>query len=291
MRWILIVCLIAVTCSAQSPSAAGLLDRLEGRRGRVAATDIGALTRALQTELGGGGPIGPQHRLLIGRTSNYLAQLQSGPGLDPSVGIAAAGAWQRMAMALDAPESGMAADPSGALLGYRNAYLLYSRYGASRPELGYLGGRINSLGGSVPGWISIGASPQQDQSQNEWGGMPLRPSTNAPSGPLAQLPPFPKLDPLALSPDAAKQYRIFEERYTSLAASVYTARSSTEAIRLSVQGRGLALHPDTEQVLVRMDLSMNSALKAIEAQRWDDARQSLDAAAEYASRLLKLGGR
>jgi hypothetical protein len=53
----------------------------------------------------------------------------------------------------------------------------------------------------------------------------------------------------------------------------------------------LALHPDTEQVLVRMDLSMNSALRATEAQRWDDARQHLDAAAEYASRLLKLGGR
>ncbi len=291
MHLILAVCLLACTCFAQSPSAAGLLDRLESRRGQVAAADIGALTRALQADLGGGGPIGPQHRLLIGRTSNYLAQLQSSPELDPSVGIAAAGAWQRMAMALDAPESGIAADPSGALLGYRNAYLLYSRYGGRRSELGYLGGRINSLGGSVPGWISIGAAPQQDQSQHEWGGMPLRPSTNAPSGPLAQMPPFPKVDPLALSPDAAKQYRILEERYTSVAASVYTARSSTEAIRLSVQGRGLALHPDTEQVLVRMDLSMNSALKAIEAQRWDDARQHLDAAAEYASRLLKLGGR
>ncbi len=290
MRLILAICLLACTCLAQGYSAGALLDRLEGRQGQVAAADIGALTRALQAELGGGGPIGPQHRLLIGRTSNYLAQLQSNPELDPSVGIAAAGAWQRMAMALDAPESGVAADPSGALLGYRNAYLLYSRYGGRRPELGYLGGRINSLGGSVPGWISIG-SAQQDPSKNEWGGMPLRPSTNAPSGPLAQMPPFPKLDPLSLSPDAAKQYRVIEERYTSVAASVYTARSSTEAIRLSVQGRGLALHPDTEQVLVRMDLSMNSALRAIEAQRWDDARQHLDAAAEYASRLLKIGGR
>ncbi len=291
MRLILAVCFLACTCLAQSPSAEALLDRLEGRHGQVAAADIGALTRALQSELGGGGPIGPQHRLLIGRTSNYLAQLQSSPELDPSVGIAAAGAWQRMAMALDAPESGPAADPSGALLGYRNAYLLYSRYGGRRPELGYLGGRINSLGGSMPGWISIGAAQRQDQSQNEWGGMPLRPSTNAPSGPLAQMPPFPKVDPLELSPDAAKQYRVIEERYTSVAASVYTARASTEAIRLSVQGRGLALHPDSEQVLVRMDLSMNSALKAVEAQRWDDARQHLDAAAEFASRLLKLGGR
>lgn len=291
MRLILAVWLFASCCFAQTQSASSLLDRFETRHGQVAAADIGALTRALQTELGQGSQINPQHRLLIGRASNFLTGIQADPQLDPSVGLAAAGAWQRMAMSLDAADGGVAADPSGALLGYRNAYLLYSRYGGQGGDMGFLGGRIRALGGSMPGWINIGVQPQQSQSQNEWGGMPLRPSTNAPSGPLAQMPPFPKVDPLALPPDSAKIYRALEERYTSVAASVYTARSSTEAIRLSVQGRGLALHPDTEQMLVRMDLSMNMALKAIESQRWDDAGKHLDAAAEYASRLLKIGGR
>jgi hypothetical protein len=292
MRTLLAVCLFAAACFAQDGSASSVLDRLETRQGPVAAADIGVLSRALQADLGGGGSIGPQHRLLIGRTSNYLSQLQTRPDLDPTVGLAAASAWQRMAMAMDAPDGAMAADPSGALLGYRNAYLLYSRYGSQSGQLGYLGGRIRALGGSMPGWISIGVNPQQEsRSQNEWGGMPLRPAANAPSGPLAQLPPFPKLDAASLPPEAARQYRLIEERYTSVAASVYTARSSTEAIRLSVQGRGLALHPETEQMLVRMDLSMNLALKAIEAQRWDDGRGHLDAAAEYASRLLKIAGR
>ncbi|HNY39730.1 MAG TPA: hypothetical protein PKJ41_05025 [Bryobacteraceae bacterium] len=292
MRILFLACFYAAACFAQEGSAAGILDRLEARPTQVAAADIGVLTRALQTDLGGGGTIGPQHRLLIGRTSNYLSQLQTRNDLDPSVGIAAAGAWQRLAMAMDAPDGGVAADSSGALLGYRNAYLLYSRYGAQSGQLGYLGGRIRALGGSMPGWISIGVNPQQEsQSQNEWGGMPLRPSANAPSGPLAQLPPFPKLDASTLPPESAKQYRLIEERYTSVAASVYTARSSTEAIRLSVQSRGLALHPDTEQMLVRMDISMNMALKSIEALRFDEGRGHLDAAAEYASRLLKIAGR
>lgn len=291
MRSILAVWLFVPICLAQPQSASSLLDRFEARQGQVAAADIGSLTRALQAELGQGSQIGPNHRLLIGRASNFLTGVQANPQLDPSVGIAAAGAWERMAMALDSPESGRAADPSGALLGYRNAYLLYSRYGGQGGDMGFLGGRIRALGGQLPGWISIGVQPQESQSQHEWGGMPLRPSTNAPSGPLAQMPPFPKVDALALSPESAKIYRTLEERYTSVAASVYTARSSTEAIRLSVQGRGLALHPDTEQMLVRMDLSMNMALRAIESQRWDDGRQHLDAAAEYASRLLKIGGR
>lgn len=292
MRSLLVFVLFAASGLAQQSSAAGVLDRLESRQGQVAASDIGLLTRALQTDLGSGGSINPQHRLLIGRTSNFLSQLQSRPDLDPSVGLAAASAWQRMAMAVDAPDGGLAADPSGALLGYRNAYMLYSRYGAQSGQLGYLGGRIRALGGSMPGWISIGSNLQTESpTQNEWGGMPLRPAPNAPSGPLAQLPPFPKLDLSTLSPEAAKQYRLIEERYTGVAASVYTARSSTEAIRLSVQSRGLALHPDTEQMLVRMDLSMNMALRAIEAQRFDEGRQHLDAAAEYASRLLKIAGR
>jgi len=291
MRALLAVILIASACLAQEGSASAVLDRLEARQGQVGAADIGLLTRSLQSDLGSGGAIGPQHRLLIGRASSFLSQLQARPDLDPSVGLAAASAWQRMAMSIDSP-GGMPADPSGALLGYRNAYLLYSRYGAQSGQLGYLGGRIRALGGSMPGWISIGVNPQTESpTQSEWGGMPLRPSPNAPSGPLAQLPPFPKLDAAALSPEAAKQYRIIEERYTGVAASVYTARSSTEAIRLSVQSRGLALHPDTEQMLVRMDLSMNMALKSIEAQRFDEGRGHLDAAAEYASRLLKIAGR
>lgn len=292
MRTLLAAFMVASACQAQEGPSSVVLDRLEARQGSVAASDLSLLTRALESDLGGGGPIGPQHRLLIGRASNFLSQLQARPNLDPSVGLAAATAWQRMAMAMDSPGGGMAADPSGALLGYRNAYLLYSRYGAQSGQLGYLGGRIRALGGSMPGWISIGANPQTESpTQNEWGGMPLRPAPNAPSGPLAQLPPFPKLDAAALSPEAAKQYRLIEERYTGVAATVYTARSSTEAIRLSLQGRGLALHPDTEQMLVRMDLAMNMALKSIEALRFDEGRSHLDAAAEYASRLLKLAGR
>jgi|GEM_PF-6667221 len=292
MRTLLALILFAVPGLAQEGSAAAVLDRLEARRGEVAASDIGSLTRALQADLGSGGSINPRHRLLIGRTSNFLSQLQARPDLDPAVGLAAASAWQRMAMAIDAPDGGMAADPPGALLGYRNAYMLYSRYGAQSGQLGYLGGRIRALGGSMPGWISIGANPPTESpTLNEWGGMPLRPAPNAPAGPLAQLPPFPKLDASMLSPEAAKQYRLIEERYTGVAASVYTARTSTEAIRLSVQGRGLALHPDTEQMLVRMDLSMNMALRAIEAQRFDEGRGHLDAAAEYAARLLKIAGR
>lgn len=296
MRALITVILIASACLAQQGSSSSVLDRLEARQGRVEAADVGLLTRALQSDLGSGGSINPQHRLLIGRASNFLSQLQARPDLDPAVGLAAASAWQRMAMSMDSPDGGLAADASGALLGYRNAYLLYSRYGAQSGQLGYLGGRIRALGGSMsgsmPGWISIGANPQiESPTLNEWGGMPLRPAPNAPSGPLAQLPPFPKLDSATLSPESAKQYRLIEERYTGVAASVYTARSSTEAIRLSVQSRGLALHPDTEQMLVRMDLSMNMALKSIEAQRFEEGRHHLDAAAEYASRLLKLAGR
>jgi hypothetical protein len=291
MNWIASICLIAAPCFAQSASTSSMLDRLEGRQSRANAGEIAALSRALQADLGGGATMGPQQRVLIGRASNYLASVQADPNLDPSVGLAAAGAWQRMGMAQDSSGAGPAADANGALLGYRNAYLLYSRYGGQGGDLGYLGGRIRALGGSVPGWISVGSYPQESQSSQEWGGMPLRPPNNAPSGPLAQLPPFPKVDQQSLSPEGAKQYRILEERYTSVAASVYTARSSTEAIRLSVQSRGLAIHPETEQMLVRMDLSMNGALRAIESQRWDEARQQLDAAAEYASRLLKIGGR
>lgn len=266
-----------------------LIEQLERGGRQPAAADLQRLSHAFRSEMGGARDLTPEQRLLIGRTYQYLAAAQSAGHTNPGLGMAAASAWQDVAGALDRPTGPL--DRNAALLGYRNAYVLYSRYGAGGADLGMLGGRIRGLGGQLPLWISTGGGPNPPPEPAHWGGLPLetRAPTSRPS--LAELPPFPEMDPAKLTPADRDAYVALGERYTAVSASAYTAMVSTESIRASLEGRGLVLNPDAEQNLARMKLAMDGARRSIETKRWREAHTSLDAAAEHARRLLALAGR
>jgi hypothetical protein len=289
---VLLPLLAGAMLAAQSQPPANLralIDQLERGGRQPAPTDLQMLSRAFQAELGAAQELTPEQRVLLARTYQYLAGAQAAGRTNPGLGMAAAAAWQDVARALDRPAGPL--DRDAALLGYRNAYVLYSRYGSGGMDLGPVAGRIRGLGGQLPLWISTGGGPNPPPEPATWGGLPLETRAPASRPSLAEMPPFPEMDTSGFSPADREAYVALGERYSAVSASAYTALVSTESIRASLEGRGLVLNPDAEQNLARMKMAMDAARRSIEARRWRDAHGSLDAAAEHARRLLALGGR
>lgn len=289
MRALLLLLCGSLAWGQEPANLRALIDQLERGGRQPAVADLQRLSQAFRQEMGSVNELNPEQRLLVGRTYQYLAAAQAAGHGNPGLGVAAAAAWQDVAGALDRPAGPL--DRDAALLGYRNAFVLYSRYGAGGMDLSPVAGRIRGLGGQLPLWISTGAGPNPPPEPAHWGGLPLEARAPASRPSLAELPPFPDIDTAALPPADREAYIALGERYTAVSASAYTALVSTESIRASLEGRGLVLNPDAEQNLARMKLAMDGARRAVQTRRWREAHVSLDAAAEHARRLLALAGR
>ncbi len=236
----------------------------------------------------------PQRRAFVGRASAYLGAIRGLAGTDPALGMALAGAFNRLGRMQEANPQYL--DREGAIHSYNNSAIILNQLANENPndpnvrgQLAFVGGRVNALGGSIPMWMSvpIGGGNQQPREQRgipeAYLNVPVK--TSAPTS-----AEYPRLDEGTLSPGDREQWRELRSRYYNVLATVYSAKNAVAPVQASVESRGLALTPDLVKSSTRMNLSLDLAKNDLEQKQFDSARENLQIAEGEARRILRYVG-
>jgi hypothetical protein len=240
----------------------------------IAQDDVNSILSRLERGRGGG-----IDRGFLDSSSRYLRGERARLGsYDLARALVLASAYQQLGLAY-----AHGSYHPGALESYHGALLVLHRLALRHPhdlrarrEFLGVAGRIRSLGGVIPLWMTIpGANGQ--------------PAPAAPPPPPDSVPAFdwPEIDVSDLPEEERKACNAAFEQYTEVAASAQTALTAMESIRHPVRSQGLSLNSRYVAAESNIKTRMAGARRLIEQRRCADAREPLSIAAEHARRLMR----
>lgn len=103
-------------------------------------------------------------------------------------------------------------------------------------------------------------------------------------------PPKSGAPPFAMNAPAGAPEEL-ATRYSSTAARAATVWQNAETLRQSLASRGMSLNATTAASLNRLQVAMDSAQRALQSHKWDDATESLDRAGGEIEKIGKVVGK
>jgi serine/threonine protein kinase len=227
----------------------------------------------------------PERKTLLERSTRYLDSVRSYAAENTTLALEVAGAYQ---------EVGILYEPvyrDCALLAYRNAAQFLEKASSGDPNHGtnhvqwaFLVGRIASLGGTIPVYVSPPpmSAPKPDQKKD--GVMEALPRTAIREA--ASPPPL-----ILILPVDSATYEFLNRRLDLATNRVEVADKYFDEISANLKSTGEAIHPLIAENHARMHNALDSARNALKKGDIDMARTNINTAIECARRVMNELGR
>jgi hypothetical protein len=248
--------------------------------------DVRRLRGALNQDLGKAWSLRPkmtpERKTLLERSTRYLDSVRPYAAENTTLALEVAGAYQ---------EVGTLYEPvyrDCALLAYRNAAQFLEQasggdpnHGTNHVQWAFLVGRIASLGGTIPVYVSPPpmSAPKPDQKKD--GVMEALPRT--PIRGAASPPPPP---PILILPVDSAAYEFLNRRLDLATNRVEVADKYFDEISANLKSSGEAIHPLIAENHARMRNALDSARNALKKRDLDMARTNINTAIECARRVM-----
>jgi serine/threonine protein kinase len=254
--------------------------------GSMQVEDVRRLRGALNQDLGKAWSLRPkmtpERKTLLERSTRYLDSVRPYAAENTTLALEVAGAYQ---------EVGTLYEPvyrDCALLAYRNAAQFLEQasggdpnHGTNHVQWAFLVGRIASLGGTIPVYVSPPpmSAPKPDQKKD--GVMEALPRT--PIRGAASPPPPP---PILILPVDSAAYEFLNRRLDLATNRVEVADKYFDEISANLKSSGEAIHPLIAENHARMRNALDSARNALKKRDLDMARTNINTAIECARRVM-----